>query len=237
MLFCFLYRYFSLAFFIKYISLVVSIATENECFVNYLTTNANGTLRLIPDDSTIMDNRPFELPDFTNVSHNCESLLPSQSLKLLQNGLSILHLNARSLHQSFQEIVSLVTKSSLTAHFVLISETWLDPNLQSGYQLPGYEMVHCISELSFTGKGCSIYIRRDIFPFCKEIDDMCAKEIEFQCIVIRVSYPGKPVFYVCATYRSPSYPLALFLPYLESTLNIINRQKKACFWGGDWGGK
>ena len=160
--------------------------------------------------------------------------MPSQSSRLIGQGLSILHINARSLHQSFHEIVTLVAKNSHTAHFILCSETWLDDILCSSYELHGYEMIHSIPECNFIGKGCAMYIRQDIFPFCKKLDSLCAKQNEYQCIIVQVSYPKRPVFLVGVTYRSPSYPFALFLPYLESTLSGISNLGKTCFWGGDW---
>ena len=195
----------------------------------------NGTLRLMPDDSPIMDDHHFALPDEIEVAQNCHSILPSQCPKLLQNGLSMLHINARSLHQSHGEIVSLVANSCHGVHFILISETWLDPNLLSGYQLPEYDMLHSMpADCSFFGKGCAMYIRKDLSPFCKKLDNLCVEKKEFQCILVEVRYPAKPVFLVGATYRSPSFPIALFLPYLETTLNSINDMKRTCFWGGDW---
>ena len=129
----------------------------------------NGTLRLMPDDSPIMDDHHFALPDEIEVAQNCHSILPSQCPKLLQNDLSMLHINARSLHQSHGEIVSLVANSCHGVHFILISETWLDPNLLSGYQLPEYDMLHSMpADCSFLGKGCAMYIRKDLSPFCKK---------------------------------------------------------------------
>ena len=127
-----------------------------------------------------------------------------------------------------------VRNGAHAAHFILVSETWLDPDLLCNYQLPGYEMIHSIPENKFIGRGCAIYIRSDIFPFCKKLDNLCAKEKEFQCIFVQVHYPGKPRFLVGLTYRSPSHPLACFLPYLESALSSICKLNAACFWGGDW---
>ena len=202
--------------------------------MNYCNVNDNGTLRFIPDDSPILDSHPIDIPALNHVAQNCEALMPAQSCKLIQQGLSILHLNARSLHQSFHEIVTLVVNNSHTAHFILVSETWLDDCLLSGYEIPGYEMIHSIPECSFIGKGCAMYIRQDIFPFCKKLDGLCAKQNEYQCIIVQVNYPQQPGFLVGVTYRSPSYPFALFLPYIENTLNVINNLQKACFWGGDW---
>ena len=202
--------------------------------VNYCNIDDNGTLRLIPDDSPLLDNHSITIPDFNELAHNCKSLLPSQSCDLLKQGLTILHLNARSMHQSYHDIVTLVTSNAHSSHFILVSETWLDSGLVNGFQLPGYEMMHSVPEQNFIGRGCAMYVRNDIFPFCKKLDDLCAKETEYQCIFVEIACPGKPRFLVGTTYRSPSYPLAQFLPYLESTLNNISSSPKTCFWGGDW---
>ena len=182
-----------------------------------------------------MDDHPFAIPDLTDVAHRCQSTLPSEAQKLLKDGLSIFHLNARSLHQSYPEIVALIKKNNFSAHFIQITESWLDPNLLSGYQLPGYEILHSIpTNSSYLGKGCALYIRNDIAPFCKKVNDLCAEEIEFQSIFVQVTYPSKPIFLVGVTYRSPSYPFHLFQPYLESTLCSINNLHRPCYWGGDW---
>ena len=151
-----------------------------------------------------------------------------------QGDITFLHINARSLHQSFNDIVTLVTREKHNADFIMISETWLDPSLTANYAIVGYEMIHSIPDNCITGKGSAIYVSKRFFPFCKVINNICVKQVEFQSIFLLISVPFKPSFIVATVYRSPSYPVSLFMEYLQDTLDKINILNKPCFWGGDW---
>ena len=229
----FLYFLFSCSFFLHSVVCSLIIAADNGQ-VNYSTITEDGTLRLVLDESPIIGYDNFAIPNLADVVQNCKLYPPSESGKFFGCDLSILHINARSIHQSHHEVVTLVTTNSHAAHFVLLSETWLHPDLISGYAFPGYELLHSIPEHNVLGKGCAIYIRDDIFPHCSKLDHLCANENEFQSIIVQVTCPGTAGFIIGATYRSPSYPLTSFLPYLEATLNDLNRRHQPCFWGGDW---
>lgn len=155
--------------------------------------------------------------------------------KLLKSeGISVVHINGRSLHRSYDDIVTFLNRQAFSVDFLLISESWLDPALLHGYQISGYQMIHVIPDGSFLGKGCAIYIKDYIFPYCKILDNLCTKQMEYQSLFIQVKYPNTSSFIVGATYRSPSYPLEAFLTFLESTLCTISNLKMDCLWGGDW---
>lgn len=189
----------------------------------------------MPNDDSIIGDIQTNIPDIASIASQCSMLLPLESSRLFsQGGMSILHINARSLHQNFDDISSLVLKQNHNADFILISETWLHSNLVSNYQIEGYELVHSIPEDAITGKGCAIYVLHKIYPFCKHLDELCVNSIEFQSIFLHVSLPGKPSFIVATVYRSPSYPFPPFLEYVENTLLHISRLNKPCYWGGDW---
>ena len=64
--------------------------------------------------------------------------------------------------------------------------------------------------------------------------NLCSNQLEFQALVLQVSHPRSSPFIIATAYRSPSYPVALFLPYLETVLNAVSDFNKVCFWGGDW---
>ena len=99
------------------------------------------------------------------ISSRCKSFHPSVIPHLLTQGdLSIIHINARSLHQNFDDITTLVTKEGLNVDVLLLSETWLKPDLVSCYLMDGYEMLHSIPADHVTGKGCAMYIKKSIFP-------------------------------------------------------------------------
>lgn len=154
--------------------------------------------------------------------------------KLDGNYLSFLHLNAQSLKKNHDDIVTLIHKKGIKMDFIMISETWLEPELEDGYIIPGYELVHAIDKENIRGKGSAIYIKTDIFPFCKILEELSCKREEFQSVFVLVTIPGKPSFITATTYRSPSYPLELFLPYLEDALHNVHQLNKPCFWAGDW---
>lgn len=176
----------------------------------------------------------FPQPELASLADKCSLVTEPQLTEILSShGLSILHINGRSLHRSFDDIVAFLSKLAFSVDFLLISETWLDPALVHGYKINGYQMIHAIPDSSFLGKGCAIYIKEDIFPYCKTLDDLCMKQLEYQSLFVHVKRPNSS-FIVGTTYRSPSYPLDVFLPSLESTLCTLSQFNTSCFWGGDW---
>ena len=196
---------------------------------------SNGMPQLIPNDSSITMQDQAVLPELNRVATECSTMQSNQSCKLFQQGnLTFMHINARSLHQSHDEIVALLTVGEHKSDFLMISESWLDPHLVNSYQIPNYDMYHSIPKASHVGKGSAIYVIDHLAPYCERIDDFCVEEPEFQSIFLRVKCPDNPIFIVGAVYRSPSYPLSTFMPYLETTLNCICNINKTCFIGGDW---
>ena len=101
-------------------------------------------------------------------------------------------------------------------------------------RMDGYEMLHSIPADHVTGKGCAMYIKKTIFPYCKVIDELSVCQNEFHCISVLVTLPAGIPFIVCTLYRSPSYPLALLMPFLEDSLIKITHLNKPCFCGGDF---
>ena len=197
--------------------------------------NSGDLTRLVPADTALTEDLCFPQPELASLADRCSLVTETHLTGLLKsNGMSIVHINARSLHQSYDDVVTFLNKQDFSVDFVLISETWVDPALLHGYKIQGYQMIHAIPDVSFLGKGCAIYIRDDIFPNCKILDNLCTKQMEYQSLFVQVKLPNASSFIVGTTYRSPSHSLELFLPFLESTLCTISDLKVDCFWGGDW---
>lgn len=195
----------------------------------------DGMPKLLPDDSPVLSNFQTNLPCFQTISSRCKVSLPSAiSEPFSQGNLSIVHLNARSLHQNFDAITSFVYKEGLNIDLLLISETWLKPDLVCCYQIDGYEMFHSIPADNVTGKGCAMYIKKEISPYCKIVDELALCQTEFQCLSLLFSLPSGVSFIVSTLYRSPSYPISLLMPFLEGMLMKIADFNKPCFLGGDF---
>ena len=191
--------------------------------------------RLLPDESSSWGDIETSVPNLLTVAKKCATYLPSQSSNAFeQDNITFLHINARSLHQSHQDIVSLVCKEKHTADFLLISETWLHSSLIENYGIPGYELFHSIPDECVTGKGCAIYVKKSYFQFCSMMNHLCVNQVEFQSIFLLVTLPSRPSFIIATVYRSPSYSVRPFLDYVEDSLRQINLLKKSCFWAGDW---
>ena len=189
----------------------------------------------MPDDSPVLANIPTTLPCLQSISSSCKTILPSSlSHHIAQNDLTILHINSRSLHQNFDAITSLVSKENVSIDCLLLSETWVKPDVAQCYTIDGYEMLHSIPTANVTGKGCAIYIKNALFPYCTVLNDLSVCQTEFQSICVLVTLPAVAPFIVCTLYRSPSYPLSLLMQYLEESLDKISDINKPCFWGGDF---
>ena len=189
----------------------------------------------MPDDSPILANISLTVPHLQSVSSRCKMILPSSIPHVFDTtDLSLVHINARSLHQSFDSITSLVTRENVKVDILMLSETWVNPDVIDCYQIDGYEMLHSIPYGNVTGKGCAMYIKKEIFPYCTIVKELSICQVEFQCISVLIASPEGVSFIVSTLYRSPSYPLSLLLPFLDDSLDRIARLKKPCFWAGDF---
>ena len=169
------------------------------------------------------------------MAYKCTSISTEQLKNLLNpEGVSIVHINARSLHQNYDDIVTFVSNQRHMIDFILISETWVDQICASGYSIQRYEMLHCTPDSSSIGKGCAIYIKSNIFQHCKPITSLCYKQREFQSLFVYVTLPQQPSFVVAVVYRSPSFPLDIVIPPLENALNMLKKLNRPSFLGGDW---
>ena len=193
------------------------------------------TPRLVPNDSHGITDTELTYPELQSVAHNCSTLTTQQASCVIQPEYpSFIHINSQSLKRNHDDIVSLIHKEGLKADFIMISETWIEPDLRNSYNIVGYESVHSIPEGISRGKGAAIYIKKELYTFCTIMDSYCAKEKEYQSIFIQISPPNGTPFIVATTYRSPSYSLDVFMPYLENTLSNLSHLNRPCFWGGDF---
>ena len=210
-------------------------SSSNVNHMVYEVISIDGIPTLVPNDLSSSNGLTLAQPELQAIAYGCKNISPTQLSDTLQTGgCSIVHINARSLLRNYEDIVTFVDSQKYLIDFLLISESWMDPALQKGYAIQGYQMLHCIPDSSFHGKGCAIYIKNSIFPFCKQLDDLCRKQEEFQSLFIEVTWPNRPPFVVAAIYRSPSYSIDVFLPYLEQALNKLKELRRPSFLGGDW---
>ena len=81
---------------------------------------------------------------FNSISTHCDYYTVQQFVnsKTIQNGLSFIHFNARSLRSNVDQIKDHVNELNIPFDIITISETWLDSEDCSDILLNGYEMIH-----------------------------------------------------------------------------------------------
>ena len=201
----------------------------------YEVKTVNGSPTLVPKEMDDASGLSTFQPELLDMAYRCQNISTEELTDFLKpNELSIVHINARSLHQNYDDVISFILKQKNMIDFILISETWLDHKVAEGYAIHGYEMLHCVPDSSPTGKGCAIYIKSSIFPYCKPLTNLCHKQTEFQSLFIDVKWPNKASFVIAVVYRSPSFPLDLLMPSLEEALNTLKELNRPSFLGGDW---
>ena len=81
---------------------------------------------------------------------------------------SLLHVNAHSLHSSFDDLKSLVENSCQSFTAIGISETWLNDTTSDRVNLPGYNFLSC-HRTARSGGGVGLYLRNDLeYRICSE---------------------------------------------------------------------
>jgi hypothetical protein len=73
---------------------------------------------------------------------------------------SLLHVNARSLLSSFDDLKTLAANSRQSFTAIGISETWLNDTTSDRVNLPGYNFLSC-HRTAKSGGGVGLYLRYD----------------------------------------------------------------------------
>ncbi|XP_051914873.1 uncharacterized protein LOC127596401 [Hippocampus zosterae] len=101
----------------------------------------------------------------------------------LENALSVIHLNSRSLYKNFTKIKEYLTKFN-KFKIIAISETWLDEDKTTEMEIEGYEMFATNRE-NKKGGGVAIYVDKALK--CSKIERL-TNTIEnlMECLTIEI---------------------------------------------------
>ena len=150
----------------------------------------------------------------------------------IDNTFSVIHLNARSIKNKFDEIKNIVLNSNSEWDVVCISETWLKDDIIEFYNINGYNMYATFRKRT-EGGGTLIYVRNKYEV--KERKDLECPQLETNYVQIQLELlSGHKSIIVGEIYRPPNYPNAQFLEYLEQTLEVIENENKLMILAGDF---
>ena len=147
----------------------------------------------------------------------------------LQNQLSLLHLNSRSLNKNFDALQNLLqTINNFPFSVIGVTETWLYSNSPPLFNIPNYKMIRADRQ-GQTGGGVALYIleRFDL----KIRNDITIEESEV--LFIEISLCTKNII-VGVIYRPPNNNIEIFSESLERNLNKLTNENKHIFLLGDF---
>ena len=84
---------------------------------------------------------------------------------MLDENLSIVHLNIRSLNTNFENFRNLLTESNHCFNVICLRETWFsdeDFKNNSNYQIPKYKAIHHERKTGKRGGGVLVYIKNSL---------------------------------------------------------------------------
>ena len=162
---------------------------------------------------------------------NFNEMLHQKNILEVNNCLSLLHLNIRSLHRNLDSLTTLLKNLELIFSFVGITETWLRDSSHHT-DISGYNFVHNPRK-DRTGGGVGLYLE-DNFDF------KCRPDLVFSCtecaesLFVEINRPKEKNIIVGVVYRPPNSNLRDFMNSLDSLLASISKENKICYVLGDW---
>ena len=162
---------------------------------------------------------------YQEIKNSCKYLTQENFITSVgrKNGLSLIHVNCRSIRSSFDNLKSFLEKLSFRFDFIAVSESWLSDNDDiENYRLENYDSV-CVNRKNKRNGGVIIYVST-LLKY-KRVEKLClVKDDLFECAAIEVEIPhGKNVTVMCV-YRSPGSNIQLFTTELINILTTIKQK-------------
>lgn len=168
---------------------------------------------------------------FKNVNNNCDYYTDDQfnaRIKVNQ-GLSIIHFNSRSLNANFQHIKEYLHNFKKPFNIVAISETWINSEKGAAFELNGYELKYK-SRVDKKGGGVALFVDQNLSY--KVIENMTITVSDImECITVEIDMGKKRNVIVSCVYRAPSSNIDIFKDIMEGL--FANTNQKLYFICGD----
>ena len=162
--------------------------------------------------------------DFNNMC-NYHDLTSYERLVNSEQGVKVLHINARSITGKFDEIKTLIKTLHNKIDVLCITETWLNDDDKELFQIDGYRSYHLVRTSREHG-GVSIFVSnrfksKPLVQHCVVDDDIEMNTVQVTTLL------GKII--ICAIYRPnpDSYLVETFTTRLNDILsdNVFRKNK------------
>ena len=170
-----------------------------------------------------MDSENAYSPDCAEVSWNVFG-------KQVVNGkLSVLSVNVRSIKGKFNEILSCLSSLKGKITFIIITETWLNEDCDSLFEIDGYKSCS-IYRNGCQGGGIKLFYLEHIN--IQIVDEFTSISGPCESLFVTATVPGYGRLGILGIYRPPNRPIRDFLSYMETFLS--NYGRSSCILIGDF---
>ena len=164
-------------------------------------------------------------PTITSVSHvDWDSI----SEKFFHNGMSLIHINMRSLFNKYSELSSHLSIVKRKFSFIILTETWLTDCKDVGFEFPGYKSF-AVYRNQRIGGGIKMYYLEHITA--DVVSELSGCFPSHESLIIKAFIPGFGRLNVCGLYRIPNSTSDHFLSSLTDILSYTSSSR--CLIGGD----
>lgn len=167
-------------------------------------------------------------PNTQNTPYINESELNDFYYSQGASSINIIHINCRSIKKNFRELVTLVDLLSRPLSIIAVTETWLNPQNEDTYSIPGYKFIS-LSRAEKLGGGVGIFINTD-FSY-KLRPDLNRMTSYIECLFIEILQQSKPNVLVGCVYRPPNTDLDLFNSEILLLSSKRTAERKNCSAG------
>ena len=136
--------------------------------------------------------------------------------------LTILCINIRSIRKNFAQLQVLLSMLHVKFDLILLVETWLDKNVNNGFELPSY--ISYDTFRNSQGGGVKLYV--DCLFQSVKIDNLSCRNNCFESLFVDVTLSSDLTVTIGCIYRIPSSSITEFNEiFFENYLQQINRNK------------
>jgi hypothetical protein len=169
---------------------------------------------------------------------NCEYYLPNDfeqqinRAKLINNKLSFMHLNIRSIVNKFDSFKQLINSFNIPFQVIGLTETWLNDNNDDLFELENYDFVN-VNRCRKNGGGVGIFISNQM-KYKSRKDLNLNYENTIESVFIELIIPSGKNIIIGVVYRPPNNKIDEFENKINEILGKMDKENKVCYLMGDF---
>lgn len=168
---------------------------------------------------------------------NCEYYLPNDFNQQIngvnvENSLSFLHLNTRSIVNKFDSLKQLINSFKIPFQVIGLTETWLNDTNDDLFEIEDYSFVN-VNRHSKNGGGIGIYISNQL-KYKLRTELILNYQNIIESVFIELLIPSSKNIIIGVIYRKPNNKIDEFENKINQMLGKVHKENKICYLMGDF---